>query len=676
MKKLRHFNASKGCFIVSIALYVAAMQGISLHARSSLLPLRGSVAISQHIKVQFDSIEHHFLSQPQKAAQKLELLLPFLNKVNYGYFWGQYHEYKARVAVQKQQNEQAVTHYFDALKMFQQNRNHLAQSKIYLALGGIFDQQLNHERAIEYYQSGLSILKKHAYQDAFLYIQFYKSLGLCQLELNNFIQALNYLKQGQSLATTFKFPAELCGVLQLMGRNYSAQNDYHRAQRVLSHAQQIARQHQALELEMHVANDLSVINLALNQTVVARQIAQRKLQLAQLLQNADCINLGNFLISKSFLAENKLDSALFYNSRALEGALNTAKDSSTREVLILRGDILARKNQSYAAIQALEQAQMLEINLASNAQRLKAERLRQEMTVSRAEKQIQQRFEAQFRREGLIRYGLFFILFMAALISLFYLFKVRIRQKANQQLTLQNTQIELQKTQLQQLSQTKDQLFAVVSHDLRSPLLAIQAVLDTLNEPDLQVEDRQHWLNLLHQQTAKTSVMLENLLYWANIQMNSYQPKKEDLKLQPVVEDLSESIKMIFAEKAVHIKNTISPEFTLYTDPGMIRMALRNILTNAVKFSHSGQEVEVSAHHEKDAWAIRIKDYGIGMNEDQLHKALKGQLSRFGTKGEVGSGMGLSLVRQFIENQGGKLSGKTQVNQGCSFTITLPVQGS
>jgi signal transduction histidine kinase len=106
----------------------------------------------------------------------------------------------------------------------------------------------------------------------------------------------------------------------------------------------------------------------------------------------------------------------------------------------------------------------------------------------------------------------------------------------------------------------------------------------------------------------------------------------------------------------------------------MIRMALRNIIANAVKFSHTGQDVEVHAQQETNGWAIQIKDYGIGMNEDQLYKALNGQLSRFGTKGEVGSGMGLSLVRQFIENQGGKLIGQARVNQGCVFTITLPSQ--
>lgn len=673
MKKLRHFNAGKGHIIVCAVLFIVAGL-MPLHARSSPFSSGGSIAISQHIKIQFDSIEHYYLSKPQVAATKLNLLLPLLKKINYTYFWGEYYAYLAKVEVQERNHEQAIKHYFNALGCFKQTRNHLEQSKIHLALGGIFDRQLNHEKAIDYYQSGLKILKKQANQDALLYIQFYKSLGLCQLELNNFIQSLHYLKKGKNLAAKFQFPTELCEILQLIGRNYTAKNDYISAQVVLIRAQQIAQQHKALALEMQIVNDLSMVNLALNEAIAARQTAQRKLHLAQQLQNQDCINLSNFLIAKSFLAENKLDSALFYNSRALQSALMLAKDSTRREILILQGDILARKNQAYAAIEALEQAQALEINLASSAQRLKAERLRQKMTVSRAEKQIQQRFEAQVRQECLIRSGLFFILFIAALVSLFYLFKVRIRQKANLQLKLQNAQIEVQKTQLQQLSQTKDQLFAVVSHDLRSPLLAIQAVLDTLNEPDLNVEDRQHWLNLLHRQTAKTSVMLENLLYWANIQMNSYQPMKEALKLQPLIEDLSESIKMIFAEKAVHIKNTINPEFTLYTDPGMIRMALRNILANAVKFSHSGQEVEVSAHHEKDVWAIQIKDYGIGMNEEQLNKALKGQLSRFGTKGEIGSGMGLSLVRQFIENQGGKLSGKAQVNQGCSFTITLPVQ--
>lgn len=673
MKKLRHFQASK-LKISVIILWIWGAMNTPLQAQSMGVNTRNSAAISQHIKLQLDSIETYIPTQPQQASNQLQHLLPLVKKLNYGYYWGKFHQLNAKVEAQQQHQEKAIKYNFDALKAFQKNRQPLEQSKIYLALGSIFDQQQNHEKAIDYYLVGLQILKKHVHAGNSAFIQFYTCLGLCHLELSHFVISLEYLNKAKVLAQTHHSAIELCQILQLIGRNYTLQDQYQEASQTLNQAQEIARQQAALELEMHISNDLSRVNLMLGQSQAARQAAQRKKLLAQQLQHQDCFNLSNYLIAKSFLAENKLDSAYFYNKQALKGAEAAGRDSTTYEVLIQQGAILAKQQQAYAAIQALEQAQIRKNNLASNAQRLKAERIRQEMTVSRVEKQIQHQIEAQVRWECLVRYSMFFVLFVAALLSLFYLFKVRIRERANQQLKLQNAQIEVQKAQLQQLSHTKDQLFAVVSHDLRSPLLAIQAVLDTLNEPDLDQQDRQHWLSLLHQQTAKTSVMLENLLYWANIQMNSYQPAKENLKLQPIVEDLSESIRLIFAEKAVQIRNSINPEFTLYSDPGVIRMALRNLLANAVKFSHTGQEVEVSAHTEKDGWVIQIKDYGIGMSEDQLHKALKGQLSRFGTKGEVGSGMGLSLVRQFIENQGGKLHGQGRINQGCSFTIILPAQ--
>jgi signal transduction histidine kinase len=265
------------------------------------------------------------------------------------------------------------------------------------------------------------------------------------------------------------------------------------------------------------------------------------------------------------------------------------------------------------------------------------------------------------------------VITLSILISLFFLFKILINNKANRLLTLQSVQIEEQKDQLERLSQVKNQLFAVISHDLRSPLWAIQAVLDTLNETDLPIQDRSHWINLLHQQTAKTSVLLENLLLWAKIQMNSYKPFKEEFKLRPIIDELEDAIKVVFAGKRVEVNNKVCVNFTLNSDPVMIRMALRNLLTNAIKFSDEGQEVIIYAEQVDEGLAIHIKDHGIGMTEEQLRKALDGQLSRFGTKGEVGSGMGLSLVRQFLEKQGGKLLGKATREQGCTFTIILPL---
>lgn len=675
MKKLRRGNASKciifGFFMLACCAVIMPVQAQSSDAKLSVRTTKEAI-----IKAQFDSIEADIDSAPQAAKQQLALVVPLLQQTNYGPYWGKYYVLSGKIASKMHEPEKAIKSYFAAAEAFKKNRNYSAQSEVYLALGDIFHQQWNHQKALDYYQAGLNIFHNYPDEDGLVQLQILVQLGLCNLELDNFQPALKYLKKAKGLAEKNNAQSALCKVLQLLGQTYTEQRQYESASQVLKKAQLIADQQNLQALEMSILDKLCRVSLELGNLSQAKVFAFKKITIAQTLRDTNCINLSNYLLAKAYFAENLLDSAFRYNTIALNSALHQGQDTTERDIWVQQGDILARQNRAYPAILALEKAQNLEDKIASNAERLKAERLRQEMTIRRAEKQIQQHFEAQFRRERLIRYGMFSALFLSALISLYYLFKVRIRQKANRLLKLQNAQLESQKNQLAQLSQVKDQLFAVISHDLRSPLWAIQAVLDTLNELDLSSTERARWLERLHQQTAKTSVMLENLLYWAKIQMNSYQPINEEFKLQPIVEDLSESIKFIFAEKGVSIKNQINPGFTLYSDPGMIRMALRNIISNAVKFSHAGQEVEVRAQEEKNGWAIQIVDQGIGMNEEQLNKALNGQLSRFGTKGEVGSGMGLSLVRQFIENQGGKLIGRAQVNQGCVFTITLPSQSA
>lgn len=673
MNKLRCVNTSKYIFWGFIVFACGALK-TPLQAQSLLDRLFWSSSRGKMIQTRFISIEAKIDTAPNQANKELAAVLPLIKKANYDLYWGKYHELKGKVAFLTQDHENAIKNYFDAAEEFKRSRNYSAQSKVYLALGDIFHHQWNHQKAIEYYLAGLNILRKYPQEDRSIQLQILEQLGLCNLESNSFYPALNYLTQAKALAKKNHDQPTLCKILQLIGQTYMEQRQYESANQVLKQAQLIAGSQHLQALEMTILDQLCRVSLEFGNYHQAKSFAFKKRTIAQTCRDSNCINLSNYLLANVYLAENLLDSALSYNTVALRSALDRDRDTTERDIWIQRGDILTKQNRAYPAILALENAQGIEDSIASNAQRLKAEKLRQEMTIHRAEKQIQQHFEVQFRQDRFIWYGMFSALFLAALLSLYYLFKVRIRQKANRQLKIQNAQIESQKNQLEQLSQVKDQLFAVISHDLRSPLWAIQAVLDTLNEPDLSPTERKHWLELLHQQTAKTSVMLENLLYWAKIQMNNYQPVNEEFKLQPIVEDLCESIKFIFAEKAVQIKNEISPTFTLYSDPGMIRMALRNIIANAVKFSHSGQHVEVHAEEEISGWVIQIVDYGIGMNEEQLYKALNGQLSRFGTKGEVGSGIGLSLVRQFIENQGGKLIGQTRVNQGCVFTITLPSQ--
>jgi signal transduction histidine kinase len=675
VEKLRLIVAKK-LWLLSIIGFLGSLGGLS--GKSNLNPKQITVSpnatVEEKTSAYFELIEFYLEEKRDYHQTKIHLakVKPLVQKLNTNKAWGEYFKLDGTLAKRKHDNKHAVKSFLSASEYLHKSRDYESQAKAYYKIGQIFSHQSNYQKAIYYYQLGLDILHKYTVQSYILETKLYSHMGQCLLEIKKHTESLAALYKGKSLAEKEHLVPELCDILYAIGKNYAAQKKYRSAFSVFSKVQKVANTHHLNFLEMNVLKDFCDVSLELGYMEKAKECGFKKKEIALLLRDSNCVNIGNYLIANVFLAEKNTDSALIYNNFAMNGALHKGRDSTERDIWILQSALMEQQGNTFAALVALENAEDLKDKIASSEQKLNIERQRQEMTILKEEQETKQRINNRLKEERLIWQFLAGFVTLSILISLFFLFKILINHKANRLLTLQSVQIEEQKDQLERLSQVKNQLFAVISHDLRSPLWAIQAVLDTLNETDLPIQDRSHWINLLHQQTAKTSVLLENLLLWAKIQMNSYKPLKEHFKLRPIIDELEDAIKVIFAGKRVAINNKVCVNFTLNSDPVMIRMALRNLLTNAIKFSDEGQEVEIYAEQISEGLAIHIKDHGIGITDEQLRKALDGQLSRFGTKGEVGSGMGLSLVRQFLEKQGGKLLGKATREQGCTFTIILP----
>ena len=676
MEKLRLIVAIKvGMF--TIIGFLGSLGGLS--GKSNLNPKQITVSpnatVEEKTSAYFELIEFYLEEKRDYHQTKIHLakVKPLVQKLNTNKAWGEYFKLEGTLAKREHDDKYAIKSFLSASEYLHKSRDYESQARVYYKIGQIFLHQSSFQKAIDYYQLGLDILHGYAVHSNALEAKLYGHMGQCLLAMKKHTQSLAVLAKGKSLAEKDHLVSDLCDILYAIGKNYAAQKKYHSAYAVFSKVQKKAKIHHLDFLEMNVLKDQSEVSLELDHIEKAKECGFRKKEIAFLLRDSNCVNVANYLIAKVFLAENKPDSARIYNQLALKGALHKERDSTERDIWILQSALMEQQGNTFAALVALENAENLKDKIASSEQKLTIERQRQKMTILEAEEETKRRLNNRLKEERLIWQLLAGFVTLSILISLFFLFKILINHKANRLLTLQSVQIEEQKDQLERLSQVKNQLFAVISHDLRSPLWAIQAVLDTLNETDLPIKDRSRWINLLHQQTAKTSVLLENLLLWAKIQMNSYKPFKEQFKLRPIIDELEDAIKVIFAGKRVEVNNKVCVNFTLNSDPVMIRMALRNLLTNAIKFSDEGQKVEIYAEQISEGLAIHIKDHGIGMTDEQLRKALDGQLSRFGTKGEVGSGMGLSLVRQFLEKQGGKLLGKATIEQGCTFTIVLPL---
>ena len=232
--------------------------------------------------------------------------------------------------------------------------------------------------------------------------------------------------------------------------------------------------------------------------------------------------------------------------------------------------------------------------------------------------------------------------------------------------------------ELKSLIRNRDKLYAVVAHDLRSPLGTIKSVLDILDE-NLNSEIIGFELyDLLHATTESADELfglLENLLFWTRTQMGKliFQPK--EIKITDAVTDAikaTSSMSNIHRIDISYSDNTGNA--TVLADKNMITTVIRNILANAIKFSDEDSSIEIETKIVDNQLSCSITDHGCGMDDEVKH-ALQQQISitTTGKHQEEGTGLGLTLCREFIRAHNGNLSFESEMNVGTTFTFTIPL---
>lgn len=645
-----------------------------------LLPTKASpqgkfvapLPIRKQVEQYFSGIEKalpHDVAQAQQYLLKAE---PLLESVDSKKYWARYYQLAARLAVCKKAQARAIQYCFWAIDYFQKTRNINGQVEVYLELGDIYLRFFNTQKASAYYQLGLNMLKGKEQKFKQPAIQLYLQIARSYAAAGQYAAALKALDKGAALARNTSRYAENSKLWLAYGDIYEQQKKYDQATKAYTAAWDIAHKHQLTAIEIIVLAQQSKLALQRQLPGLARQYAFEERKKAAAVQDKNAFNNSNYLIAESFLAQQQLDSALHYTAQILKATENQHQDSLLRVVLPLQAKIFEGQGQIAAVLNVFDQLKALEDKLKFRTETTKAERLWEEMTIKRTEEEVQNKLEKALQQQIRLRYFFTFLGILIVLVSLFLLVQARIRKNANRVLASQNQLIEEQNAQLENLNHIKNRLFAIISHDLRSPLRAVRAVLDDVFQADIDPAKRKWWMQMLHQHSIKTGVLLENLLCWASIQMNNYQPASQQFFLLPMVQEIEEELNFMYQEKMLNYQTNISPGFALHSDPGMIRMAIRNIMVNALKFSDTKGTIEIGATLIHQEVRISIKDEGIGMNEDEVNKALHGRLSRLGTLAEAGSGIGLSLVRQFLGYKQGHLEISSAPQKGTTVTIVIP----
>jgi len=234
-------------------------------------------------------------------------------------------------------------------------------------------------------------------------------------------------------------------------------------------------------------------------------------------------------------------------------------------------------------------------------------------------------------------------------------------------------QILLHKDQLEKSNTEKNKLMSIISHDLRTPLINVQNYLELLNQNEVNGAERRELEGMLLKATNNTMDMLSNLLYWSKSQMEGPSVHISELNLLTVLSGTLEMEKMHAAKKDITLNYQISPQLTVLADADMLQLVVRNLISNAVKFSPLGGTINVDAEWLADECRLSVSDNGEGISPEKQEKifSIKAEPA-FGTNNERGVGLGLVLCKEFIERQGGRIGFESNPGQGSSFFIFLP----
>jgi two-component system sensor histidine kinase/response regulator len=234
-------------------------------------------------------------------------------------------------------------------------------------------------------------------------------------------------------------------------------------------------------------------------------------------------------------------------------------------------------------------------------------------------------------------------------------------------------EIVLQKNLLEQGNTEKDKLMSIISHDLRMPLLNIQSYLQLLHENAVDSADRPFLENALLNSTNSAMQMLSNLLHWSKSQMDGPRVNLLEVNLHSVLYDTLEMEKMHASKKDIALNYFIPAQLKVRADVDMLQLVVRNLISNAVKFTPLGGNITVAAELVAQECKIIVIDSGPGITQAQQEKifSIKAEPG-FGTNNEKGVGLGLVLCKEFIERQGGTIGFESYVGMGSSFFVFIP----
>ncbi|WP_139362262.1 sensor histidine kinase [Hymenobacter sp. CRA2] len=528
--------------------------------------------------------------------------------------------------------------YMEALRRFDHLPDKSAQAHLYEHFADLYASQRAWPQAMMAYQRAYGLWQQLGNaRSAAITLH---AIGRMHLEQRHFSRAIYYLRLSMEKAAALHDSVAVAYALHSAGEVYATVGNQEVALGYYTRALgQLPRRQAPQDLQVTLFQSVAAGNLAVGNSATAERYLLRALPLAR--QNP----------SKGRLSELYHSLAELYRQR---GDNTAALAALTR----------------FVGLQDSVHAQQRAAQVAELRTRYETEKKEREIQLLNKKREVQ---EANLRRQKLARnvLGVGALLLLLAVGALYRGRKEQLR--INLLLERKNAAISRQKEQLDQLNRTKDTLFSVISHDLRSPLSSLYSLLTLLSLGSLPPEKLAAHSDRLTRTLDTTLRLLDNMLNWAATQMQGGGPRPEVFRLDAVAEECLALLLGDAERKHIMVLNHLREPHAARADLNMTRLVLRNLLSNAIKFTPSGGTVTISAQRQGKWWDVAVRDTGVGIAPADYDKIFgeAGHHTTLGTAREKGTGLGLRLCKDFVEHNGGQLSFTSQQGQGSTFRFTI-----
>ncbi|HCW06488.1 MAG TPA: hypothetical protein DGG95_03875, partial [Cytophagales bacterium] len=529
--------------------------------------------------------------------------------------------------------------------------------------------------AIEYYQQGLYLVEKNKKMVGI----FSNNIAMVLDDINDDTLALKYYERSLKISQELKDTAGIIISLNNMGVVYQQLKNSKKEEEFFQHALELNDKTKDVKLYGLTYDNIGSMWEGRGNFQKAFVYYQKELEYerksgvkAQIIEALK--SLANISIKmKNFQMALKYANEEFKLSEEVQSA--ELRASAARNLSI----VFENLKQFEQAIRYLKVANIISDSLnsvertkaVSNlASRYELTKKESEIKALNLEKQFQ---KSELQKESEIRKGLIIFAVVITILFIITIQQYLARKKANDLLVVWSRAIDQKNQELDNLNRIKDKIFSSIAHDVRGPLASLHGLLTLLNLKSLSPDEIQRITMELSARVNTTSSLLENLLNWSKNQITNAKanPVKTDLK--KLVNDCISLYQNNALEKNIHLVNLIQESTYIYADEEMIRITLRNLISNAIKFTRNHGEVKIDSSRQDNILCISVSDSGVGIPQEDLKKLFSlDAYTTLGTAKEKGTGLGLILCKEFIEKNGGEISVASENGIGSTFKFTVP----